>query len=918
MTPNHDPCICNDLARKNEHLNLADLKDVAQETTCDTCLLIHKMSSSFEVDGESSVHIIPPKDSDSTLEVRFISSRDQDSVMLSIFVSPGVKSPHPSIRARDPVAPQSGCYESLRLARRWLEDCTTNHESCRVEPVAAMPTRVIDVGTEGGNPVLVETNGTIGRYATLSYCWGDGGQLKTTKDTLSSFTRGISMSELPQTASDAIRICRYLGIRYLWIDALCIIQGDEDDWVRESSRMGDVYSSSTLTIAAARSGGCTQGIFGSQLFGSAEHQNSFIFRDVEVYARKSPADQHLGSPLGLNLAGQNGELRRAKSWILRPDELPLARRAWTVQERVLSRRVLYYTADELWWQCDDCWACECSWANEANIRGAGEDEANQPYNVVADANIGSFGWLRDVRREKYLTLEAAYKRWSNIVTLFTVGDVTFAADRLPALSGLAKQFQRALQVRFGASGEYLAGMWRENLGRELFWTVDPYGGRPSSGSPPRERGTPTWSWVSVDGVVSYGSDSEVLKPTFRVLDASVDPATVDSTGRLRGGTLVVESHVTHGHTLDRAPDEPGILGVLRLKSSGVVLAITKDNVDALPTLFTTYDTSANLQGSKIWQVARATSAATTFFKPIQVGRDGIEFIDAAFGYNNPCEVLIGKAKRRFPGRKLQILSIGTAMGDVAGVDSRSDILNALKKMATSSKKVADRLNGLHGVDGQYFRFNVESGLQHTLLSAWGKASTISAHTTNYLSENSRLVARFTNEFFLAVGRISEREGLPAIRVEQQQNNGKHLLRLFNNSSQKVAVVGLGGVGKTQLALSFAYWVKDNKPDYSVFSVPATTKAAFEQAYVNMLKMLPITQQAKGEDPKQSVQDYLGSKAAGPWLLVVDNADDKEVFFGSSDGLGGIEKYLPENEDDLTFSTRASQQPPDKWRREKHG
>lgn len=179
----------------------------------------------------------------------------------------------------------------------------------------------------------------------------------------------------------------------------------------------------------------------------------------------------------------------------------------------------------------------------------------------------------------------------------------------------------------------------------------------------------------------------------------------------------------------------------------VVLAITKDNVDAQPTLFTTYDTSTNLDGCKVWEVARATSAATTFFKPIRVGRDAVEFIDAGFGHNNPCEVLIEEAARRFPGRRMQILSIGTGLGDVIKIDdSRRSILNALKKMATSSKQVADRLDAQFGDDGQYFRFNVERGLEDTTLSDWKKASTISAHTQNYLREHKRPINRFLEEF----------------------------------------------------------------------------------------------------------------------------------------------------------------------------
>lgn len=77
----------------------------------------------------------------------------------------------------------------------------------------------------------------------------------------------------------------------------------------------------------------------------------------------------------------------------------------------------------------------------------------------------------------------------------------------------------------------------------------------------------------------------------------------------------------------------------------VVLTITKDNVDTPPTLFKIYDTSADFDGYTIWQVVCATSAATTFFKSIRVGRDGIEFVDAGFGYNNPREILIEEARQ---------------------------------------------------------------------------------------------------------------------------------------------------------------------------------------------------------------------------------------------------------------------------------
>ena len=141
-----------------------------------------------------------------------------------------------------------------------------------------------------------------------------------------------------------------------------------------------------------------------------------------------------------------------------------------------------------------------------------------------------------------------------------------------------------------------------------------------------------------------------------------------------------------------------------------------------------------------------TSAATTFFKPITIGRDGIEFVDAGFGYNNPCEVLIEEARRQFPGRgRLQVLSIGTGLGDVVSIgDTRLSILKALKRMASSSKAVAARLDGQYGDSGQYYRFNVDQGLNDITLSDWEKSSTISAHTHNYLKERQRTIKKYVD------------------------------------------------------------------------------------------------------------------------------------------------------------------------------
>jgi tetratricopeptide (TPR) repeat protein len=129
---------------------------------------------------------------------------------------------------------------------------------------------------------------------------------------------------------------------------------------------------------------------------------------------------------------------------------------------------------------------------------------------------------------------------------------------------------------------------------------------------------------------------------------------------------------------------------------------------------------------------------------------------------------------------------------------------------------------------------------------------------------------------------------------------------FTNEFQNAAVIGLGGVGKTQVALKFAYWAKENKPNFSIFWVPALSDASFEQAYTEMARKLPIREDNDG-NPMESVRRYLSSEEAGPWLLIVDNADDKDMLLGSSDTPGGILKYLPQSERGLTLFTSRSRE-----------
>ncbi|KAK6951426.1 hypothetical protein Daesc_007961 [Daldinia eschscholtzii] len=192
------------------------------------------------------------------------------------------------------------------------------------------------------------------------------------------------------------------------------------------------------------------------------------------------------------------------------------------------------------------------------------------------------------------------------------------------------------------------------------------------------------------------------------------------------------------------------------------------------------------------------------------GRDDIEFIDAAFGYNNPCEVLIEEAQKQFPeARQLHILSIGTGLGAIVTIkDSRVSILKALKSISTTSKKVADRLDEKYGTTGQYYRFNVDRGLEDVTLADWEKASKISAHTHNYLLEKQRDIIRCAKAYSSASRAVDgdasdqqqQRDSLRSHVVDEAGwdnqealDYGQSILRniVLRDSEQRNAITGLG-------------------------------------------------------------------------------------------------------------------------------
>ncbi|KAK8232501.1 heterokaryon incompatibility protein-domain-containing protein, partial [Phyllosticta capitalensis] len=372
---------------------------------------------------------------------------------LEIFILPNNTSPWTDIGTATELSPDSASKKSLEHAGKWLKHCLNNHKQCN-RPTShhhLLPTRLVDVlSSQHRGPVrLIETSsGQKGRYLCLSHCWGDPSRhpLKTTSKNLERHKEKIPWNSLPKTFQDAISFVRSLGESYIWIDSLCIVQDWPDDWNQEASKMADVFSNSYLTLAATKSTNSTESLF-SKLDDKHKpypYKVKGNWRTHTLYFRK-PLD-HL--PIDLADAFQRA---------------PLLLRAWVYQELVLSPRTLHFGDQELLWDCKEVATCQCGLEDRTGR------QMSDPLSDKLDSPPKSTLWREVV------------SRYSNL-------KLTKESDRLPAIAGVAKQFQR-VQGREG----YLAGLWKESLLEDLLWIKEPY----TMPDEPARRDTsvaPSWSW----------------------------------------------------------------------------------------------------------------------------------------------------------------------------------------------------------------------------------------------------------------------------------------------------------------------------------------------------------------------------------------------------------------------------------------
>lgn len=343
-------------------------------------------------------------------------------------------------------------------ALSWMDTCSRGHATCKpAQPEGVFkPTRLLLVSKDPDYIYLRENDevpsGT--RYTTLSHCWGKVvlGTLLTTN--VSDRKSGIEIKSLVQTFQDAIEVTRRLKVDYIWIDCLCIIQDSRQDWQRESLVMGSVYGNSYCDIAATASSDGRGG----------------LFRE-----RDARAVQPCVVGIGMGGVKQYHYLSDLDAWWHDFERSPLNVRAWVLQERLLSPRVLHFCRDQLLWECNELRACE---RYPTGLR--------DPLPSAESPRIFRIAQKRSRRKQDI------FEVWSPVVQAYSACAITKDTDRLVALHGIAATAQKVLGCR------YVSGLWERGLESQLAWSVV----EPETSHRPAEHVAPSWSWASVVGEVT--------------------------------------------------------------------------------------------------------------------------------------------------------------------------------------------------------------------------------------------------------------------------------------------------------------------------------------------------------------------------------------------------------------------------------
>ena len=341
-------------------------------------------------------------------------------------------------------------------------------------------------------------------YVALSHTWGKKEERRKAMPLLltgnvSTRMRGIPWDELTKTFQDAVTITRNIGVPYVWIDSLCIVQDNHEDWAKEAARMASVYKYAYLVIAATSS------------------KNG----DDGCLRLRDPSHDLTGPGNGSFHVQRQIYHRTIVEWQAESTAMPLLDRAWCFQERLLASRTLHYTKSEMIWECQEQLWCECQ------LVQFDDPPARSKFDNPRTMTLDTFK-LSYAAAVASTDPNVRARSWDKFVERYSELALTFGTDRLPGISGIARE------VALPSLGTYLAGLWEYQLPQALLWAST---GRVIDRS--SQYLAPTWSWASiVTAVVPYETPSKItIDSVCRVFEITYTPNTDDIYGHVREGRL---------------------------------------------------------------------------------------------------------------------------------------------------------------------------------------------------------------------------------------------------------------------------------------------------------------------------------------------------------------------------------------------
>jgi hypothetical protein len=297
--------------------------------------------------------------------------------------------------------------------------------------------------------------------------------------------KAFQLDNIPQTFMDAFEITRQLGIKYIWIDCLCILQDSAEDWEIESATMGKVYELGQCNLAATGAGSGGKGLH-QQL---QEGEIPVDIAQCEFECNWNAHELH---------RSRKHYLLREGTWEYGVLDAELNKRGWIVQEMCLSPRTIHFGLERLFWECRQK-------RSFSVIQNGLNSELLIPQYRFSGESRKNWRESTEEAQSGYLlgttNLNDVYKAWHLLRDIYVGTLVTYEKDKLVALSGIARSFQQLL------GDQYLAGLWRRTLVYDLLWSVPK----------PRKRTAyraPSWSWASMeDGKLRWEGHYNLTKAT---------------------------------------------------------------------------------------------------------------------------------------------------------------------------------------------------------------------------------------------------------------------------------------------------------------------------------------------------------------------------------------------------------------------